>query len=114
MIHECYGDIFRSGCKILVNPVNCVGIMGAGLALQFRNRYPNMYKQYIKDCNMGTVVLGGINVHDIGNGKKIINLPTKRDWKHKSRLDEIELGLESLKSYVLDSGLHSVAIPALG
>lgn len=106
------GNIFDSEAKALVNPVNTVGVMGKGLALEFKKRYPESYKNYVEVCSSGFFDVGKTILYS-ENGKYIINVPTKKHWKDPSKLEWIESGLKSLCNKVLFLNC-SVAIPALG
>lgn len=113
MISYTVGNIFDSDCYALVNPVNCVGVMGAGLAAQFRNRYPEMFWDYQEVCSLGLLKPGLIHSYD-ENNKLIINFPTKDHWKDKSLIQYIDSGLETLIGYVQRNKVDSIAIPPLG
>jgi O-acetyl-ADP-ribose deacetylase (regulator of RNase III) len=111
------GDILESNAEALVNTVNCVGIMGRGIALQFKNKFPANFKAYKAACERGEVQPGRMFVHATGwitGPKYIINFPTKRHWRGKSRLEDIEAGLESLRNVIREKRISSVAIPPLG
>ena len=108
------GNIFESECRALVNPVNCVGVMGAGLARQFRTQYPLMYRQYQADCRSGTVRIGHVTLYHATDGRTIINFPTKVHWRTPSLLDHIEKGLKHLREALSVNGIESIAVPALG
>ncbi len=108
------GDILKSECQALVNPVNCAGVMGAGLAKQFRDRYPGMYREYREQCQAGKVRTGQVNLHRVKDGKTVINFPAKRHWKDPSSIGYIEDGLESLREALAANNIRSVAVPALG
>lgn len=117
MIIYVQGDIFQSNAQALVNTVNTVGIMGKGLALQFKKRYPHNFHEYEKACKANKVVLGKMFIsHDtfMGIKKTIINFPTKNSWKNKSRLEDIICGLQDLLAELQARGIKSVAIPPLG
>ena len=117
MIRYRDGDIFRSGAEALVNPVNCVGVMGAGLAKQFRERFPENYRVYRDVCRAGDLEPGSVlAVYDCTNARRqwIINLPTKRDWRDPSRLDWIASGLDALAAEVRRTEVWSVAVPMIG
>ena len=99
MIEYKTGDIFAENAEALVNSVNCVGVMGRGIALQFKKRFPDNFDAYAKACNRNEVVPGRMFVHETGrltNPRYIINFPTKRHWRGKSRIGDIEAGLECL------------------
>ena len=103
--------------EAIVNPVNCVGVMGKGLALQFRQRWPTNYAAYQEACRAGTLDIGVVHVHKLPHGtwpKYIFNLPTKRHWRDPSTLDGVTRGAASLARLLSDLGIRRVAIPALG
>lgn len=114
MIHYIEnGNIFNSNADILVNPVNCVGVMGKGLALEFKKRYPQMFESYKLACNNNLVKIGEPHVwsdFDI----TIINFPTKIHWRDKSELKYIIEGMKFLKEYLEIHDSASIAISALG
>lgn len=116
MIEDTTGDIFESRAEALVNPVNCVGVMGKGLALQFKRRFPSNFTRYQEACRQQLVKPGRMLVvrHELGLPRFIINFPTKRDWRDASRLQDISLGLSDLVLVVRDCLISSIAIPALG
>lgn len=107
------GDIFQSRAYLLVNPVNCVGVMGCGLAEQFKVRYPEMFMPYVHACENGLIFPGKIHYAYIRE-RCIVNLPTKRHWRDSSLLDDIDEGLSCLKSFIKDNNISTCAIPALG
>lgn len=99
MIEYKYGDILREDAEALINTVNCVGIMGRGIALQFKNAFPENFKAYIKACKNNEVQPGKMFVFETGqltNPRYIINFPTKRHWRGKSRIEDVETGLKAL------------------
>ncbi|MFA4897879.1 macro domain-containing protein, partial [Microbacterium sp.] len=103
--------------EAVINTVNCVGVMGKGIALQFKQAFPRNYDAYRRACDAGEVRLGEMFVFDTGsmiNPRWIINFPTKGHWKAKSRLSDIETGLEDLKRVILENGIRSIAVPPLG
>jgi O-acetyl-ADP-ribose deacetylase (regulator of RNase III) len=111
------GDILREDAEALVNPVNCVSVMGKGLALQFKQAFPANFKEYAAACRRGEVEPGKMVMHWRGRGVNplyIINFPTKRHWRDKSRIEDIETGLHSLRHEILSRGIQSVALPAIG
>jgi O-acetyl-ADP-ribose deacetylase (regulator of RNase III) len=110
------GDLFAAGTDALVNTVNCVGIMGRGIALQFKKAYPSNFREYEAACKVGEVQPGRMFVHETGkfSPRFIINFPTKRHWKGKSRIEDIETGLIALAEEVEARGIKSIAIPPLG
>lgn len=113
MIKYVQGDLFGSKADALVNPVNCVGVMGKGLALDFRLLYPKMYANYATQCAHAIIRVGQVTWFE-EDGKTIFNFPTKAHWKDASRLEDIVEGLCSLKSLIAFLDVKSIAIPALG
>jgi O-acetyl-ADP-ribose deacetylase (regulator of RNase III) len=117
MIEYRTGDILRSGADALVNTVNCVGVMGRGIALQFKNAYPDNFKVYAAACKRNEVQPGRMFVVETGQltpPSYIINFPTKRHWRGKSRIEDIEAGLVDLVHVIRDRGIRSIALPPLG
>ena len=117
MIRFTKGDILAADTEALVNTVNCVGIMGRGIALQVKNAFPDNFKAYQRACRRQEVVPGRMFVFETGtmtNSRFIINFPTKRHWRGKSRIGDIELGLEALAQVIREQEISSVAIPPLG
>ncbi|WP_287095234.1 macro domain-containing protein, partial [Mesorhizobium sp.] len=103
--------------EALVNTVNCVGIMGRGIALQFKNDFPENFKAYEAACAREEVQPGKMFVFEtrtLTNPKFIINFPTKRHWRGKSRLEDIDSGLRALVEEIRNRGIRSLAIPPLG
>ena len=117
MIEFKTGDLFAEDVEALVNSVNCVGIMGRGIALQFKNAFQENFKAYADACKRKEVTPGRMFVyqlHGMANPRYIINFPTKRHWRGKSRLEDIEAGLEALVSEIREHDIRSIAIPPLG
>lgn len=117
MIEYRIGDILQADAEALVNTVNCVGIMGRGIALQFKNVYPENFKAYEAACTRGKVQPGRMFVFETGhltNPKYIVNFPTKRHWRGKSRMEDIEAGLEALAEEIRARRIRSIALPPLG
>jgi O-acetyl-ADP-ribose deacetylase (regulator of RNase III) len=117
MISFTTGDILRADAEALVNTVNCVGIMGRGIALQFKNAFPDNFRAYEAACKREEVRPGRMFVFATGaltNPKFIVNFPTKRHWKGKSRMEDIESGLDALVAEIRERGIRSIAIPPLG
>lgn len=108
------GDLFESGMQTLVNAVNCRGVMGAGIALEFRERFPEMYKDYRARCKRGEVTIGVPYVWNAEGPPYVLNFPTKDDWREKSRVRPIVNGLTSLHARYREWGIESLAVPALG
>lgn len=107
------GNIFNSSCEFLVNPVNCVGVMGKGLALEFKNKYPLNFEIYKKACDNASFNIGNLLIVPVDN-KFIVNFPTKKHWRNKSDLEFIKIGLEELKVAIKDFNIKSIALPKLG
>ena len=97
MIYETSGDILESRCEALVNPVNCAGVAGKGLALQFKKRFPDMHARYVLAHQHG-MLRPGVMFSGHDDGKLIVCFPTKRHWRDKSLLGDIRAGLGSLLS----------------
>ncbi len=117
MIEIAKGNILRADAEALVNTVNCVGYMGKGIALQFKKAFPENFNAYKCACRAEKVVPGKMFVfvtNSCVNPKYIINFPTKRHWRGKSRLEDINAGLRALLEEVKKRGISSVAIPPLG
>ena len=117
MIRFTVGDILGSDSEALVNTVNCVGVMGRGIALQVKHAFPANFDAYATACKHGEVQPGRMFVFDtqqLTPPRYIINFPTKRHWRGKSRIEDIESGLVALASEVRERGIRSIAIPPLG
>lgn len=117
MIDYKKGNLFDEQTEAIINTVNCVGIMGRGIALQFKKTYPENFKEYQKACKAGEVVPGKMFIYTnslLINPKYIINFPTKRHWKGKSSIDDIKDGLIALKEDIINYNIKSIAIPPLG
>jgi O-acetyl-ADP-ribose deacetylase (regulator of RNase III) len=117
MIRYTTGNILDAQAEALVNTVNCVGIMGRGIALQFKNAFPQNFKAYAAACARKAVEPGRMFVFDTGEltlPRYIVNFPTKRHWRGKSRIEDIASGLESLVAEVRARGIRSIAVPPLG
>jgi O-acetyl-ADP-ribose deacetylase (regulator of RNase III) len=117
MIELRTGDILNADVEALVNTVNCVGIMGRGIALQFKNAFPENFEAYAAACARDRVQPGRMFVYETGhltNPRYIINFPTKRHWRGKSRIQDIEAGLTALVAEVRSRFIRSIAIPPLG
>jgi O-acetyl-ADP-ribose deacetylase (regulator of RNase III) len=117
MITFTTGDILAADVEALVNTVNCVGIMGRGIALQFKNTFPENFKAYEAACARQEVQPGRMFVFETGtmtNPMFIINFPTKRHWRGKSRMEDIETGLKALVEEIRTRHIRSIAVPPLG
>jgi O-acetyl-ADP-ribose deacetylase (regulator of RNase III) len=118
MIETTGGNLLKAPAEALVNTVNTVGVMGKGIALQFRQAFPEMYRTYEQACKDGEVRLGEVQVYDlgglVGGPRWIINFPTKGHWRANSRLADIERGLANLVAKVREFNIRSIAVPPLG
>lgn len=111
------GDLLQADVEALVNAVNCVGVMGKGIALVFKHQFPANYQAYASACQQRQVRTGTMFVtrQDVLVGLRwIVNFPTKQDWRAPSRLEWIVSGLQDLRRFLLEEEVASVAIPALG
>lgn len=117
MIDYTTGNILKDDAEALVNTVNTVGVMGKGIALQFKRRFPGNYEAYRNACRLDEITPGRMFVWHTGeldNPQYVINFPTKRHWKGRSRLEDIESGLKALRHVLLERRIESVAVPPLG
>jgi O-acetyl-ADP-ribose deacetylase (regulator of RNase III) len=108
------GDLFESRAQTLVNTVNTVGVMGKGVALEFKQRYPEMYQDYVRRCARHEVKLGRPYLFQQLVGPWILNFPTKDHWRSLSRLSDIVDGLDYLRDHYKEWGITSLAVPPLG
>ena len=108
-------SIFEIDAEAIVNPVNCVGVSGAGLARQFATRYPGNDRLYRQACREGRVRPGRGIITETGldSPMYIVNFPTKRHWRNECRLSDISLGLRNMRRELLRRGIRSIALPAL-
>lgn len=113
MIRFVRGNIFESQAEALVNTVNCVGVMGKGIAHQFKRAFPAMFEDYAAKCRAGKVKLGEVTFFREST-RIIINFPTKGHWKSKSRIEDIATGLQSLRALIEREKIRSIALPPLG
>ena len=117
MIRFKTGDILAEDAEALVNTVNCVGIMGRGIALQFKKAFPENFSAYTEACKRGEVQPGRMflfETEELTNPRYIINFPTKRHWRGNSRIEDIEAGLEALREVIRELSIRSIAVPPLG
>lgn len=117
MITEAKGNLLTAPVEALVNTVNTEGVMGKGIALQFKNAFPEMFKAYAAAAKRGEVKLGQMHVwptQALDGPRYIINFPTKAHWRAKSRLADIDSGLDDLTRVIRDLGITSIAVPPLG
>ncbi len=117
MIEYKVGDVLSEKTEALVNTVNCVGVMGRGVALQFKKAFPENFRAYAKACKSEEIRPGRMFVFEtkqLDNPQYIINFPTKRHWRGKSDIADIESGLAALAGEIRDRGIRSIALPPLG
>jgi O-acetyl-ADP-ribose deacetylase (regulator of RNase III) len=117
MIISSQGNLLDANVDALVNTVNCVGVMGKGIALQFKRRYPAVFKAYEKACRDDEVQIGKmfvVETEQIEGPRFVVNFPTKKHWRSPSKLEYIEAGLDDLKRVIRELGIESIAIPPLG
>lgn len=110
-------DILKADAEALVNTVNCVGVMGRGIALQFKKKFPKNFDAYERACDAGELTLGKVHVFDTGemfNPRYIINFPTKNHWRAHSKIEDIVAGLKSMVAVIRERKIKSIAIPPLG
>lgn len=117
MIEFGNGNLLHAQVDALVNTVNTMGVMGKGVALQFKQAFPANFTAYKRACDIGEVRIGRMFVYDSsrrGPHRYVINFPTKQHWRSKSRLQDIEVGLHDLVRLIHELGVASIAVPALG
>ncbi|MBU2712813.1 type II toxin-antitoxin system antitoxin DNA ADP-ribosyl glycohydrolase DarG [Zooshikella harenae] len=117
MIHYTQGNLLDADVEALVNTVNTVGVMGKGIALMFKERFPENMQAYAKACKLGEVVVGRMFItqtNELMGPKWIVNFPTKQHWRAKSQMSWIESGLLDLRQFIVESQVNSIAIPPLG
>ena len=118
MIELTRGNLLEAPVEALVNTVNTVGVMGKGIALQFKQAFPLMFRAYEKACKAGEVKLGQMDVFDLGGlaggPRWVINFPTKGHWKAASRMSDVDAGLDDLVATIRRLHIRSIAIPPLG
>lgn len=117
MIQYTTGDLFAADTQALVNPVNTAGVMGRGLAMEFKKRFPGNFRYYLDACRKGEVRTGKILVYTYdcaGHRKYIVNFPTKQHWKYPSKMEYIESGLKDFVAAISAYGIESIAVPPLG
>jgi O-acetyl-ADP-ribose deacetylase (regulator of RNase III) len=114
MITETRGNLLRDDAQALVNTVNTVGVMGKGIALQFKRAFPEVFDAYATACKEGTVRPGRVHAVALPDGRWVLNFPTKRHWRQPSRLEDIRAGLDDLVRVIKKLGITSVAVPPLG
>lgn len=114
MIKVIKGNIFKSKCQTLVNTVNCVGVMGKGIALGFKERFPEMFEDYVRRCQQKEVKLGEPYLFKRQEKPWIMNFPTKNHWRSVSRIEDIVRGLKFIRENYRQWGIESIAFPPLG
>lgn len=117
MIKYVTGDLLSADVEALVNTVNTVGVMGKGIALQFKETFHSNYHEYVKACKNGELEVGKLLIvkdKNLDKERIIINFPTKKDWKHKSKIEYIDKGLQELAKAIQELDIRSIAIPPLG
>ncbi len=114
MITVLIGDIFESNAHTLVNTINCVGVMGKGIALEFKKHFPDMHADYVNRCELGRVNLGEPYLFRRLTPPWILNFPTKEHWRSVSRLQDIVKGLRHLERHYKEWEITSLAVPPLG
>lgn len=112
-ISVIHGNIFTSKCQVLVNTVNCVGVMGAGLALEFRLRYPDMHEKYKILCDTGKIDIGFLWLYKSPD-RWVLNFPTKKHWRYPSKISYLDLGLSKFADSYKHRNISSIAFPLLG
>ncbi len=113
MIKYIKGNLFDSNAQTLVNPVNTVGVMGKGIALEFKKRYPEMFKAYKEVCGKNMLYIGKLMLYK-DKDHLILNFPTKKHWKDPSKLQYIEKGLLEFRKNYANYNIKSIAFPKLG
>lgn len=108
------GDLLGSNAQTLVNTVNCVGVMGKGIALDFKRQYPEMYRDYAGRCGNGEVMPGVPYLYTAQSSPWILNFPTKNHWRSGSKIEFVRTGLELLIDQYAGWGIESIAVPPLG
>jgi O-acetyl-ADP-ribose deacetylase (regulator of RNase III) len=114
MITYFDGTVFNTPAKAIVNTVNCVGTMGKGLALEFKLRYPDMYEEYKKQCEIKEIKIGKIKLYEESENLWIMNFPTKMHWRNPSKMEYIEAGLKYFVKNYKKINIESIAFPKLG
>ncbi|MGE3872725.1 MAG: macro domain-containing protein [Parvibaculaceae bacterium] len=112
------GNLLDAKAEALVNTVNTVGVMGKGIALMFKEAFPENFRAYVDACKKGKVQIGQVFATErrdwIGGPRWIVNFPTKKDWRHPSKLEWIEEGLKDLRRFIVEYEIRSIALPPLG
>jgi len=119
MIEIKKGNIFTTKCHTIVNTVNCVGVMGAGIAYEFKLRFPEMFEKYKSYCDAGLIKIGNLWIYKLTKNDNemyeyILNFPTKTHWKYQSKEEYLEKGLQKFVDTYKEKGILSIAFPLLG
>ena len=117
MITYLRGNLLENDAQALVNTVNTVGVMGKGIALQFKQRFPANFAAYAKACKLGQVQTGRMFITEPGEltgPRWVVNFPTKQHWRDPSRMAWVVDGLQDLRSFLVSNAVASIALPALG
>jgi len=116
MLELVTGNLLEADTEALVNAVNTEGVMGKGIALQFKRQYPEMFEEYQRACKEGQVQPGRMHVYERREifNRYIINFPTKRHWRSPSSIEDIKAGLNALAEEIRQRHIKSIALPALG
>ena len=117
MMRYTQGNLLEADVEAVVNTVNTVGVMGKGVALMFKERFPANFKAYAAACKAGTVEVGRMFVtasNELQGPRWVINFPTKKHWRQPSKIEWIRSGLADLKELIREKAIHSIAIPPLG
>lgn len=114
IVYEGEGDLFKSECQVITVPVNTVGVMGKGLALAFKLKYPDLFKVYRELCRSKELRVGVPYLYRQGSDRDVLLFPTKMHWKDPSRLEWIEEGLDYVYDTYEELGIESLALPPLG
>jgi O-acetyl-ADP-ribose deacetylase (regulator of RNase III) len=113
MIHIVTGDLFTAETQTIVNTVNCVGVMGKGIALEYKKRYPEMFERYKSLCERGLIQIGKLWLYK-STDKWILNFPTKDHWKNKTEVQYLVMGLGKFVKTYKEQGITSISFPLLG
>lgn len=114
MIEYVTTNLFKSRLQTLVNPVNTVGVMGKGLALEFKRRYPAMFERYKRFCEEGKLTIDRLDLYRAHGDHWVLNFPTKEHWRDPSKLEWIEAGLRRLSKAYKGKSITGLAMPQLG
>jgi O-acetyl-ADP-ribose deacetylase (regulator of RNase III) len=113
MVQIIKGDIFESDTQTIVNTVNCVGVMGKGIALLFKEKYPKMFIRYKELCDLNLIKTGSLWLYKTSD-KWILNFPTKDHWKNPSEIEYLKTGLKKFIDTYEEKGITSISFPLLG